>query len=232
MPKKISTVEKVSKDQQRMHSLVAWSEIIPNIGTKDKSALISFGRRYGVVAMAKRAKSLITDRHFVSKAHIDKIKAKIDFLVGMHSVWSSTVVAKQIPQKVVVARKKRSEFVRGFAERAEPMVRSMLTLAFTSKVLEVYLSREEIVALTGVTHKPSDLIKLQSLIEHRSGSTIERLMKSIQVEVENDFVQMWAANIKDGQILANNPEYASKYQKALESGNVSELASFFMKGIQ
>ena len=230
MPKTIKDVDLVKKDQERMRALVAWTEIVPNLSVTDKSSLISFGQRYGMVAMVKRARSMLINRNLVPVSYIEKIKAKTDFLVGMHSIWRSSSKPKKISQAAVVAHKKRAEFVKSFAKRSEPLIRSMLNLAFTRKVVEVYLNRQEIDALTGAAHTPADVIKFKSLIEGRSGQTIDRLMKDIQVEIENDFTQMWAANIKDGLTLASNPEYAKKYQKALESGNIAELANFYMKG--
>lgn len=230
MPKTIKDVDLVKKDLERMRALVAWSEVVPNLGPLDKSSLINFGKRYGTVAMARRAESLLSQRNSVPPAYIAKIRAKLDFLVGMHSIWRSSAKPQKTPPSLTVARRKRAEFVRGFAKRSEPLVRSMLTLAFTRKVVEVYLNRQEIDALTGAAHTPADVIKFKSLIEDRSGQTIDRLMKDIQVEIENDFTQMWAANIKDGLTLARNPDYAKKYQKALESRNIAELANFYMKG--
>lgn len=222
----------VDKDQQKMSAIVAWTAVIPSIGSKNIRELVRFGQRYGVAAMVPRAKGMMSTADITPQTYLQKIKSKISFLSGMHRIWKNSVVAKRNLTSLTAKQRMRARFVQGFRKQAEPLVRSMLTLAFTQKVLEVYLSREEILAWTGITSRPSDLATLKSTIEVRSGQKVAFLMKNLQKQVEEDLFQMWAANLSDGHQLASDPRYRAQYQKALEQGNVAELTAFFMKGKQ
>lgn len=230
MPKKISETELVKRDQKIMDSLPTWLEVVPNISRFEMKELIKFGKKYGKVAMVKRARSFIEGRQAVSKDDLQSFKTKTDFLVSMRSI-RRTSAGKSVKSETQKSKlKKTSAIARGFSKRVEPLVRSMLTLAFTSKVVYRYLSQDELAQLTGINDSPDNQNLMKVIIERRSGSTISVLMREIQDEVESDFVRMWASNLKDGIAFGKNPEFAKKYESLLRNEKLSELTSTLMRG--
>lgn len=233
MPTKVKIGESVVHARERMRALVAWTELIPNLGLADIQSLIAFRKRYGREAMVRRAQSILQRRNLVSTEYLDKIKASTELLQSMNTLQMSTKqMGRLYSSKDRQRMRKRSELVHGFASRVEPMIRSILTLAFTTTVVERWLSRAEIESFTGVNDSPQNQITMRSLIEKRSGISVERQMRDIKRQVEHDFTEMWAANIKDGLILAKNPEKRREYEKIMQSDNLAELTNFYLKGIK
>ena len=215
----------------KMNALVAWSQVMPNLGKEDIIALHKFGQRFGTKAMVDRASSIVRKRNVVPKQYITTIKAKFDSLGGMLAMRQSSIKKSETPVKNQAIARKRAAFVRGFAKRSKPIVQSMLTLAFTRKVVEVWLSQDEIARLTGSGATNREVAEFKSLLEKRSGQTIAQLMKDVQRQVEHDLSQMWAANLKDAVTLAQNPAKGREYEEILQSGNLAALTNFYLKGI-
>lgn len=216
--------------RKKMLWILAWNEVIPNFGTRDKVELIKFRKKYGLQAMVRRAESIIRQRNLVPKSYLATIKSKLDFLSSMHMTWKYTPKLKKVSLVDKLKREKKQRFVKDFARTVEPIVRSMLTLDFTHNVLPLYLTPAEITRLTGAERDPKNSQELKSLLEKRSGQAIAQLMKDTQHKVEKDLLSMWGANLKDMQILAKNPDLAKRYSEAMATGDVSAVARLYMEG--
>jgi hypothetical protein len=233
MPIKSKAIDLLNRGNERMRALVAWNQIVPNLGLADMQYLLDFRRRYGSQAMISKAKSLLQKRELVKPAYLAKIKAKTELMQSMLAMRSSSRVGAGHAGAVSSLKaRKRKSVIEGLAKRLEPLMRSVLTLAFTVRVVEKWLSREEIERMTGVNDSVKNREIMKNLIEKRSGITVKQQMDDIAWEVENDFVAMWVANIKDGQLLTQNSAYAQDYENLLSEGDLAQLTTFFMKGKQ
>lgn len=231
MPKSVSLDVKIYQFREKMRALVAWSAIMPMFNKQDILHLLDFEKRFGHGAMLSRAKSMIANRDKPDTKIIAAISKKISLVESMRLMQYPLANKKRIKTTNLIA-KKHSAKIAGFARTAEPLISSLITLKFMHQVVERWLEFDE---LKQFVDDPDNLEQRKyflKLIETRSGQSLQQLLRSVQRQVEDEQVHMWAATLKDSQILKNNPKYAEKYQASLQQGDVAGLAEIYMKGIK
>lgn len=215
-------------DQNKLTAIAAWNEVIPKLSQKQKAELLRFREKYGEEAMVRRAQAMLADRIPLSWGVVGRLKLSLARLAGLRQIWSYK--RKKLHTLNRIARRER--MVRELGKRAEPLVKSMTTLAYHNLVLERWLSPAELTQWEKKSASQQEINHLKELIRNRSGRSSKDWAREVSNSVVADLAEVWAGSLREAQDRTQNQAEQEEIDQGLQTQELNILTKIYLKGIK